>query len=252
MAEDLLVRTERHAGHVEAVLVGGRGNALSPAGLAELEQSLRALVAEGAPPLLLRSAGSSFCTGLDLDVARALDRAGMRGFMEAFHRGLAAMAAYPGPAVAAIGGHALAGGALLALSCDLRIMARGRARFGVHGVQLGVSYPDVAIEIARYQLGARRAADLLYEGTLRGADEALGAGWIDAVEEEDRLLIAALDALRRCVTRSKPELRRPLNATLARIDARGMDAWLDQWFSVDTQSRLAARTASPIAPRGGS
>lgn len=246
-----LLRIESGGDLVEFVLVRGRGNALTTRGLDQLSAELTALARQAAPPLVLRATGSSFCTGLDLDAARGLDRERMRGLMTSFHAALSACVAYPGPVVAAIGGHALAGGALLALACDLRLMAPGSARFGVHGVQFGVSYPDVVIAIARDRLGVRGAEHLLYGAHLLQADAALDAGWVDELVGIDELITRAracalhrVEGGRELAARAKLRIQHPLIQSLSTCDRAGMDAWLDQWFSEETQARLASRARS--------
>lgn len=246
-----LLRVEPGGDLVEIVLERGRGNALTTAGLDLLAAELTALALDGAPPLVLRAQGRSFCTGLDLDVACGLDRGAMREMMTSFHAALSACVAYPGPVVAAIGGHALAGGALLALACDLRLMAQGSAQFGVHGVQFGVSYPDVAIAIARHQLGVRGAEHLLYGAQLLDAGGALQAGWVDELVVPDELITRArvcalhrVEGGRPLAARVKLRIRRPLIQTLAVCERAGMDAWLDQWFSEETRARLVKRALS--------
>lgn len=243
MDSERLTRLEPGDGLVDLVLVRGRGNAFTGAGLVELAQVLAQLVEDGSPPLVLRSAGRSFCTGLDLEHCLDLDRDGMRALMEAFHRALTACVLYPGPVVAAVGGPALAGGALLALACDRRLGAEGHARFGVHGVQLGVSYPQVAIEIARERLGERGAARLLFAGRLLDAHEAWREGWIDDLVASADLVARAREqgrmlAVSGVFARVKARVRAPLAARLRDLDRAGMDAWLDQWFSADTRARV--------------
>ena len=245
MSEPVLVRREDHEHHAQVVLARGRGNALEPAGLGQLAAVFGDLRRRGAPPVVLAAEGRSFCTGLDLDHAAGLDRRGMRELMEAFHVGLAACALYPGPVVAALHGHALAGGALLALAADRRVMARGRARFGVHGIGLGVSYPQVAVEIVRQRLGRAGAEELLYDGRLLHADEARERGWVDEVVAPEDLLGCAAQWAGLHPPAGLPvrhvdaeAIDRPLAEALAAIDRAEMEAWLDQWFSPSTQSRV--------------
>lgn len=224
-----------------ATLVRGRGNSLDEASLLELQ---RLFTAEGpAPPVVLRARGRSFCTGLDLRHAVSLDREGMRAFMEAFHRALRACFAYPAPVVAAIAGHALAGGALLALACDRRVLARGAARFGVHGVKMGIAYPDVAVEILRHQLPRPLLEDVLYRGRLHGDAEAWRLGLVDALEEAPAVEERArreVEVLRAGGNgrATKLALRGPALRRLGKSDEEGMRRWLDRWFDPRTQAEI--------------
>ena len=239
------VRIDEDGGIAHLVLERGRGNAMDPALLAAIESALDRLTRDGAPPVVLGSASGSFCTGLDLVHAAGLDREGMRALMTSFHRALRATFAYDGPMVAALGGHALAGGALLALCADARLMARGRARFGVHGVQLGVVYPDVAITVVRHVLSPRDRSRLLYEGRLVADGAALARGWVDELVDPEHLLERARSRARelagpspQAFRETKTHLRGPALEALAAIDDDGMDRWLDRWFADDTRQRL--------------
>ncbi len=247
----------RHDDVVELVLVRGRGNALDASLLGEIERGFDELAANGSPPVVLRARGASFCTGLDLEDASGRDRGGMRELMGAFHRALTAVFAYPAPTVAAIGGHALAGGALLAFGADARIMAHGAGRFGVHGVQIGVAYPDVAVEILRHQLPARARQRLLYEGRLHTDAGALELGWIDELVEERHLAERAREIARAlnvpsapAFTATKTRLRRPATERLRTIDPEGMERWLDRWFAPDTAARREHALAALLERRG--
>ena len=223
------------------VLAGGRGNAMDPGLLEALEA---AFGPEDATPTVLRADGRAFCTGLDLIDASSRDRDGMRELMATFHRALRAVFTHAGPVVAAINGHAIAGGALLAFCADLRIMAEGSGRFGVHGVQLGVVYPDVVVEILRHQLPASGHQRLLFEGRLHDDAFAHRAGWIDErVAHEgltDRARALAAARATPVFVATKRRLRAPAAATLATIDDDGMRRWLDRWFAADTSERRAA------------
>ena len=229
-------------------LVRGRGNALDEA---TLEALAVAFAEAGAVPVLLLGRGRSFCTGLDLAEAAGRDRPAMARLMEAFHRALCACFLHPAPVVAALNGHALAGGALLALACDHRRLARGTARFGIHGVHLGVSYPQAAVEILRHQLPRRRREEILYAGRILDGGEALSQGLVDALDPPEALeerALAAMEALREggdaAYALAKSALRAPARRRLLPLDEEAQAAWLDQWFRPETRRRVGEATRS--------
>ena len=164
------------------VLAAGRGNALGPKLLAEIERAFDPDLHE-IGPVVLAGRGRSFCTGLDLIGAWDFDRDRMRDLMERFHRALRAVLLWPAPVIARIQGHALAGGALLAFCADRRVMAHGDGRFGIHGVQLGVVYPQIAVEVLRWRLSAGMVERVLYGGQIRPGHDALAAGLVDELVE---------------------------------------------------------------------
>lgn len=240
---------ERHdEGHCTRVdLAGGRGNALSPGRLAALRATFEELASDPRP-VLLTARGRSFCTGLDLLACIALDREGMRDTMARFHAALAAVARHPAPVVAALQGHALAGGALLALAADLRLAARGPGRFGVHGMALGIPYPDVAVAVAEQQLGPSGAARLLLGGELVGVEEAARRGWVDGLHDADELADAAasraVGLAGPAFAATKSRLRRPLFERLAQAGREGEEQFLDGWFHPATRERLDEAVAA--------
>ena len=241
------------------ILDAGRGNALGVELLGRIAGAFDP-AREVPGPVVLAARGRSFCTGLDLVANFELGREDMRELMLGFHRALAAVLLWPGPVVAEIQGHALAGGALLSFCADRRLMAHGSARFGVHGVQLGVVYPQVAIEVLRWRLGRAGAERLLYGARLRNGLRAFDEGLVDklvepgALSARSRELAAELNGPMGTFAQLKPILLREVAAGLENIDEAGRESWLDHWFSPATRQKLAAARASllePGSPRPG-
>lgn len=239
----------------QVILHAGRGNALRSDLLAAVERAFDPREAP-AGPVVLAAEGRSFCTGLDLESSFDLDRDGMRELMSLFHRALSAVLLWPAPVVAAVQGHALAGGALLALCADRRLMAHGSHRFGIHGVRLGVVYPQVAIEVLLWRLGRRKSEQLLYGGLLRPGHQALREGLVDELVESAELLDRAGEAALRLESGAPPaggartRITAPLAARLRVEDPDLAESWLDHWFAPGTRARLEAARESLVGRRG--
>src|SRR5262249_44708050 len=95
--------------------------------------------------------------------------------------------AFAAPVVAALSGHAIAGGLILAAAADERYAARGQGKFGLSEVALGVPVPACLIEEFRHQLGARATGRLGASGENCSAEGAMAIGLIDHVEEGEGL-----------------------------------------------------------------
>ena len=106
--------------------------------------------------------------------------------------------AFPKPVVAAVNGHAIAGGCILACAADRRFVARGGGRIGLPELLVGVAFPPVPLEIVRFSVNPRFAPDLMFNGATLTADEAVEAGLADVAVDPAALLdeaIAAAEAL---------------------------------------------------------
>ena len=132
-----------------------------------------------------------FCNGLDLEVVMDLDQPGREEFgrkMAEIHR---RMLLLPMPTVAALNGHAFAGGAFVAMSCDYRIMREDRGWICISEVDVGVTLPDAMMEILRGKVPPATARDAILTGKRYAADEAIAAGFVDGKAPLENLLDAA-------------------------------------------------------------
>lgn len=242
------MRIEQRDGVALLTLQSGKVNAVGP----DFLEGMHALLdqAAGARALVLTGAGSSFSAGLDLPSLIDLDRPTMRRFIDLFDALMLRIFQLPIPAVAAVNGHAIAGGCVLALQCDLRLAADKEARIGLNEAQLGIGLPAVVLETLRWQVPASSLAPIALEGRLFSPREALQLGLLHELAPEVELVqkalarAAALAALPPSGVRQiKAALRRPAAEAVARHDASESEMWLDGWFSAETQARLRAAVA---------
>jgi enoyl-CoA hydratase/carnithine racemase len=153
------------------------------------------------------------------------------------------------PVVAAIAGHAPAGGCVLALCCDYRVMARGPFRIGLNETQVGLVAPEGVQQLLRRVVGAYRAERLLVAGELVDADTALAIGLVDELHDIDGVATRARGWLEGLLALP----RQPMLDTRAIARADVVDAlapqrinlerFIDAWTAPDTQAGLRALTA---------
>ena len=162
-----------------------RRNALTEEMLADIADNLPVLTARGARVLVIRGDERSFCGGYDLTrLSRCGDGA---GYAEASHplmRALDAIENFPGATVAALAGHAVGGGCLLAMSCDLRY-ARAGVRFSIPATRLGVVYPERGVRRLVATVGLGRALEVLLLADAVPASDALAWGLYNDVFDGD-------------------------------------------------------------------
>lgn len=226
-------------------------NALDGALIAALLQAVRTAAAEGARALVLSGQPGLFSAGLDVPALLRLGRDEMRKVWSDFSALMAALARSPIPIACAITGHSPAGGAVIALFCDYRVMARSASaekpyRIGLNEVAVGLVVPEVIARALARLVGPHRAERLLVEGRMLTAEDALTIGLVDELAAGETVISQALAWCRRHLALPRLAMsgtRRIARADLASIfDQPGMDTedFLDIWFSEETQGTLRA------------
>lgn len=190
-------------------------------------------------PVVITGTGGCFSAGVDLRAVADGGRAYTERFLDAMPAAFLAVFGHPGPVVAAINGHAIAGGCVVAMGADVRLMSSGT--IGLTEVAVGVPFPAAALEICRYVMGTSASNAMLGAQTI-DAETALQRGWIDAVVPADHLLSEAIATARALGAHSpfayaatKDQLHRPARAAIdaaAEIDPRVRAGWLsDETFA---------------------
>ena len=248
------MRIERRGEVALLRLENGKANAIGPVFLDRLDGLLGEIA--GARAAVITGQGAAFSAGLELPVLIDLDRAAMRAFILRFEAVMMRVFELPCPVVAAVNGHAVAGGCVLALQADVRIGADREARIGLNEAQLGIGLPAAVVETLRWQVPGPSLAPIALEGRLLSPREALQLGLLHEVVPEGELVeravqrAAALAALPPAGVRMvKQSLRRPVAAAVRANGAAEAERWLDTWFSEapqkvlrETVARLKART----------
>jgi len=225
-------------------------NALDPLLVRALREAIDAAPADGMHGLVLSGAPGMFSAGLDVPALLHLDRAAFRVFWGDFFGLCAALARSPIPIAAAITGHSPAGGAVLAIMCDYRVMAHGPFKIGLNEVQVGLSVPECIQATLRRLVGAYRTERLLVAGTMLDPLQAQSIGFVDELIEPERVVPRALDWLRdllRFPPLAMRETRRLARADLAAVfaepDQLPLEDFLDGWFAPEAQTVLKALVA---------
>ena len=163
----------------ELTMSGPGKNAL---GSALMRGMIEEIHRAGGRPLLLAGAGDAFSAGLDLKEVATFDRVGMERYLGLLDDLIDALYGYPGPTVACVNGHAIAGGCILVLCCDLRIAADDPAlRIGLNEVPLGLEFPPKLLRLVRQRVPRRSLEHVVLDGALHDARAALALGLVDEV-----------------------------------------------------------------------
>jgi len=224
----------------------GKASALDLEFLRALTGEFDAAVKDGVRALVLTGTGSIFSAGVDLVRLRDAGKDYLAEFLPAMHRCFERLFFLPLPTIAAVNGHAIAGGGVLTLACDHRILVRGGARIGLPEHKVGVPFPVLVLEIVRATLSPPVAQEVLLGAPTWDADTALARGFVNELAEPEALLpraealaaeLAAMPATSYRLT--KERLRRPVRDAVA--SARGADDSLTHAAWDSTEVRDAVR-----------
>jgi enoyl-CoA hydratase/carnithine racemase len=164
---------------VEITITGPGRNALGTPVMERILEDLRAATGRA---VLLTGAGETFSSGLNLKEVASLDRAGMERYLRLLDAVIDALWDHPAPLVAAVNGHAIAGGCILALCCDVRVVADDpKLRIGLNEVALGLVFPPKLMALVRRRVPPRGIERVVLEAGLYDPRTALQLGLVDEV-----------------------------------------------------------------------
>lgn len=246
-----LIETTRHGDIHVLRMARPPVNALDPALCRALTAAIADALAEGAQGLVLAGGQKVFSAGLDVPHLLSLGEDGdaLLGAWTDFFEAARALLGAAVPVVAAMAGHAPAGGCVLALCCDYRIMAEGPFRIGLNETQVGLVAPEGIQALLARCVGRHRAERLLVAGAMVDAAEASRIGLVDelaGIDEVEVRAIVWLQGLLQLPRTPMLETRRIARADAvdclraARID---LPRFVADWMQPDTQAGLRAMLA---------
>lgn len=238
-----------------------RGNALTPVMMQEMASQVAVLAAEleesGDPfgALVIRGAGDrTFCAGYDLDSLHAETQERPDLVIPELLELLECLTGFPGTTIAALQGHAIGGGALLASLCDLRYARRG-VRFRIPTTRIGILYPLPGLRRLVALLGLGRATELLLLAEDLRPEQGLAWGLYQEVLDGPATLFERLDAVARSLARRSPLATRGALGVLRRLGAGegGVDELHAHWLArcvasedLDEGLRAARERREPV------
>lgn len=243
----------QHHGDVAVLfLTRGTTNALNLALINDLLDSLKSVEEEeNAGSLVLASDNDKFFSiGFDIPELLSLDREGLKEFYTTFNRLSMELYTLPKPTVAAITGHAIAGGCILTLCCDHRIIAQGRKFTGLNEIKLGLPVPFPADCILRQIVGDRNARNIMEEGEFYLPERSAELGMVDEVVPQEEVMSRAKDKAgvlgamsREAFGIIKHNRVEDVKSKIMRKLKEREQLFFDCWFSEETQSLIKEAAA---------
>jgi enoyl-CoA hydratase len=223
----------------------GKANALDVEFCNALAEAFGKLKEGAARAVVLTATGSIFSAGVDLLRVSAGGEGYVRQLLPALHQLYDAAFNLPKPLVAAVNGHAIAGGCVLACCADVRIAARGNARIGVTELLVGVPFPAMAFEVMRFAASPQDFPEMILSGATYPGDDARARGLLDEVVEPAELMdratarakaLAALSPAAFAAT--KQQIRQPVADRIVQHGKRVDDRAGQIWAAADTLEHI--------------
>lgn len=240
-----MIDAKNEAGIVVLTLKHGKANALDIEFCEALAARFDDLRGADAKAVVLTGQGKIFSAGVDLVCVGAGGAEYIRKFLPALHRLYDAAFHFPKPLVAAINGHAIAGGCVLACCADRRIMANDGGRIGVTELLVGVPFPALAFEIMRHATPRYFFSETILSGATFPADVAAHRGWVNEAIEPALLMERSLAAARTLAAlppvafaQTKTQIRQAASKRYAQSGAATDKAVTDIWAAPETLARI--------------
>jgi len=246
MAEEMVRHHEERGIH--RLILNDGANALDLALMSEFRDRLSELRMAGSPPVMIASTHPTlFCPGWDLKRLSGADREEVAAVLEAFNGLILDLFSYPGPTATAITGHAVAGGCLLAMTADLRLMASGRPRLGLAELNLGVPVPADSLRMLTARTNPSAVEEIVLGGDGCTAEKARAIGLVHRVSPVAEVVVIADRELRKLANKSrrayaatKEFLYGEVWRTMSRPAPEEDAVFIGCWFEPETQERIAA------------
>jgi Delta3-Delta2-enoyl-CoA isomerase len=224
----------------------GKVNALNSAVVDQLRALLTTLERDrGAESVVLTGSGKFFSFGFDIPEFLSLTKEQFTDFLINFCDLYRYLFLYPKPVVAALNGHTIAGGCMLALACDYRVIVSGKAKISLNEIGFGSSVFAGSVEMLRFWTGNANATQILYSGAMFPAEEARHLGLVHEVAPDGDCLVTARKAASDLASKHLPAfasikslLRRPIAEEMRRFEKESIEKFADIWYSEATWAKL--------------
>jgi Delta3-Delta2-enoyl-CoA isomerase len=221
-------------------------NAINEQMVSELRDVFRDLALDsGVKAIILTAEGSFFSFGFDIPGFMDYPKDAFLRFVLSFSDLVQRIFVFPKPVIAALNGHTVAGGCILAIACDSRIMVSGKPKIALNELTIGASVFTSIAEILKFTVGSRNAQALLYTGRMCSAEEALGLGLVDEAHPAEDFGDAVLACARDLAGRNgeafgsiKRLLRKHVIDNIERDEINTVSDFVDIWYSPDTREKL--------------
>ncbi len=233
-------------GIARVALSRGKVNAINEKVVDELTDCFRALSYDpGVKAVILTGEGKFFTFGFDIPEFLSYTKEAFVRYLTKFTGLYTDIFLYPKPVVAALNGHTIAGGCMLAIACDYRIMVPGNAKISLNEINFSSSVFAGSVELMKLWLGQRQAEAALLSGAMYSAEEALKLGLVDRIAAQADLENEAVKKAREYAAQDsaafrgiKKLLRQATAEEMMKREKASILEFVDIWYSEKTWKNL--------------
>lgn len=240
------VSVSKKDGIATVALERGKVNALNDPLIEQLDGCFEEMeIDESIKAIILTGQGKFFSFGFDIPEFLSYPKDAFTKYLIKFTRLYTSLFLFPRPVVAALNGHTIAGGCMLALACDARIMVSEKAKISLNEINFGSSVFAGSVEMLKFCVGHKNAETILYSGAMYSAEEAIRLGLIDRISSPEDLMDdarkAALDLAGKdgaAFKSLKSLLRKPVAEEMVKREKDSIQEFVDIWYSEKTRKNL--------------
>jgi enoyl-CoA hydratase len=195
--------------------------------------------------VVLTGAGKFFSFGFDVPEFLSFTKSEFTAFLTRFTDLYAYLFRYPKPVIAALNGHTIAGGCMLAIACDHRVMVADKAKISLNEITFGASVFAGSAEMLRFLVGNAKATEILYSGAMYAPDEALRLGLVQEVVPQTDLMDRAGTIARDLAAKPaaafagiKSLLRGPVADEMRKREKTSIADFVEIWYTETTRAYL--------------
>ena len=222
-------------------------NAITSTMVSDLRKKLYEIATEDEINALILTSGNTkfFSIGLNIPELYEYTKKEFTQFYRNFNELCLELYGFPKPTVAAINGHAIAGGCIIALCCDYRYISEGKTLMGLNEIKLGVPVPYPALQILENMIGSEQTKEFVYTGEFLPPESLLELGIVDKIYSQDNLFDHTLE---KCLSlienpssafrKIKLDLKMPVvNHIKTRLESH-IESFVESWYSNETRILL--------------
>jgi enoyl-CoA hydratase/carnithine racemase len=224
----------------------GKVNALNTNLVKDLKFAFEAIKNDsGIKAAILTGEGKFFSFGFDIPHFLTYSKENFKNYLVTFTNFYTYLFNFPKPVIAALNGHTIAGGCMLALACDERIMVKERGKISLNEIGFGSSVFAGSVEMLRFCVGDKIAQEILYSGNMYSANEAKEIGLIDSVTSVKFLMEDAFKQANLLAEKHQPAfagikdlLRGPIVDKMVSFESQSINVFVEIWYSESTWKNL--------------